>query len=663
MPTNFGYNKLIMKVLSRIIKTLIVCLFSITPLILSFSNSELFEIPKMHFIYLTTILIVTLHLINWSLGFTKLFNKNPLNWLILLFLISQIICTITSIDIHTSIYGYYSRLNGGLLSVITFSSLFFILPLYLDDKFKNTLINFFLFSGFLVSTYGILEHFGIDKNFWVQDVQSRVFSTLGQPNWLAAYLCILIPFSIYQYLNSSTKKSLTFYFLLSTFYYLCLLFTKSKSGILAAVISLAIFFFISFFKKNSPKKLLIINYSLLIILSLLISNPIKDYFFPKKSITNLTSENLRSDILITPSQDIRKIVWKGSLDLFKKFPILGTGLETFAYSYYWTRPAEHNLTSEWDFLYNKAHNEYLNYLATTGLVGTIPYFLLIFSVLFYLIKNLIRNSTLDIRNLSLAVLCSFLSILITNTAGFSISIVSLFFFTLPILMFPYQKTETNLKTKKFFIPFVIIISFYIIQNIISSFLADVYFAKSEAKDNHQEYQAAYQLISQANQLQPKNPEFYIQLGLLAAKMAVLTKDQQYTDQAIKYTDLAVNNSPANINYWKQRAQTYYFLSSLNSDYFIKTVESMLQANKLAPTDAKIYFNLGQFLESASLTDDAVLYYQKAIELKSNYDYAYFALAQIYFNKKDYDLAKKNLELTLQYAPTNTTAQEMLKEIN
>ena len=133
-----------MKVLNRIIKTLIICLFSITPLIFSFSNSELFELPKIHFIYLITTLIVTLHLINWSLGKTRLFNKNPLNWAILLFLISQIICTITSIDIYTSIHGYYSRLNGGLISIITLSSLFFIIPLYLDDKFKNKLINFFI---------------------------------------------------------------------------------------------------------------------------------------------------------------------------------------------------------------------------------------------------------------------------------------------------------------------------------------------------------------------------------------------------------------------------------------------------------------------------------------------------------------------------------------
>ena len=665
-----------MKFLNKFIRILISSLFLVTPLIFSFSNSELFEIPKIHFIYLVTLLIVTLHLINWALGQTKLFNRNWLNWFLLLFLISQLICTVTSIDIYTSIHGYYSRLNGGLLSIIAFASLFFIIPLYLDDKFKDTLINLILLSGFFVAIFGILEHFGIDKNIWLQDVQSRVFSTLGQPNWLAAYLCILLPFSIHKYLKSINKFSATSYLLLTLSYYSCLLFTKSKSGILAAIISIFIFSTIYFIKnplslrdislkkgnlknktslfKGGPAIAGVGLILIFIVLSLTISNPIKDKIFPQKStIYDLQSNNL----LITPSGDIRKIVWHGGLDLFKKFPLLGTGIETFAYSYYWTRPIEHNLTSEWDFLYNKAHNEYLNYLATTGLIGTIPYLLFISSVLFFLIK---KSTSYDLQS---TILCSFTSILITNIAGFSISIVSLFFFTLPIFIFPYQELKTNLKTKKFLIPIIIFVFIYMINQVISSYIADIYFAKSETKDSHQEYQIAYQLISQANQLRPKEPNFYINLALSSAKMAILPKDQQYIDQATKYADLSIAASPANINFWKQRAQVYYYLSSLKEEYFAQVVQSMLQAAKLAPTDAKIYFSLGQFLESASLPEEAITYYQKAIDLKSNYDHAYFALGQVYFDQKKYDLAKKNLELTLQYAPTNTDAQKILDEIN
>ena len=658
-----------MKNISKIIRFLYLTIFFLTPFIFTFFNSELFEVPKMYFVYLITTMITLLHLINWITGKVPFYKRNFLNIFFFIFLISQIICTLTSIDIQTSFFGYYSRLNGGLLSILSYFFLYLFLPPYLDDKQKTRIINISLLSGFIVSVYGILEHFGIDKNLWVQDVQSRVFSTLGQPNWLAAYIAILLPLSLYskiQNYNPKKKFLSTIHDLQSTILFICLLFTKSKSGLAAAIISLSIFFLFTFFKKNSPKKLLIINYSLLILLSLTISNPIKDFVLSKKiSSEQLKIENSKIENLnITPSSDIRKIVWKGSIDLFKKFPVLGTGVETFAYSYYWTRPLEHNLTSEWDFLYNKAHNEYLNYLATTGLVGFIPYTLLIFITLFLIIKNLIRNSALDIRNLSIALLSSYISILITNGFGFSVVVTSLYFFLIPTLIFynnPNHSVKFHPRLKYFILP-IFVVFIILINKIVYSYIADVYFAKYESTNNHQDYYAAYQNISKSVYFRPNEPNYLINMATSAAKMAILTKDPKYIDESLKYSTKSTTISPANINFHKLQAQTYYYLATIDTKYLVQAIQSILQAIKLAPTDAKLPYTLGQFLESAELLDDAVYYYQKAVDLKPNYDHAYFALGKIYYNQKKYDLAKKNLELNLLYAPTNSSAQEMLKKI-
>jgi len=634
--------------ISKLIKFFYITLFLITPLLFTSFNSELFELPKMYFVYLLTIIIVTLHLINWIKGKVNLFQKTFLDLPLILFLISQIICTISSIDIHTSIFGYYSRLNGGLLSIFSYLLLYWILIPYLDDKFKSKIINFSLISAFLISAFGILEHFGIDKNIWVQDVQSRVFSTLGQPNWLAAYLAILLPFSLKKFLESKRLTHKLYFLFLTSSFYLCLLFTKSKSGILAAVISIAIFFVIYFFQSHQFKKTIPL-FLIFITFSLFINNPIKDIISPKKlDIKNSTLE--ANNLNITPSEDIRKIVWKGSLDLFKKFPIFGTGVETFAYSYYWTRPVEHNLTSEWDFLYNKAHNEYLNFLATTGLVGFVTYLILIIVVLIHLIKNPV-------------ILTSFLTILITNAAGFSVVITSLFFFLLPALLSTSQnKNPKNRKILTFFIPLIIFVSLIITKNIFSSYFADIFYAKAQSNNNQDLYETAYQQISQSISLSPNEPTFLIEGGSLAAKMAVITKEEKYINEAIVLSDKSIQISPANINFWKQRAQNYYYLSTLDTKYFQTTIESMIQATKLAPTDAKLYFSTAQFLKSAGLVDDSIPYYQKAIELKPNYDHAYFALGQIFFNQKKYNLAKENLLLNLKYAPTNTDAQDLLKKI-
>jgi len=663
-----------MKFRFKIIYFLFLSLFFCTPLLFTQSNSELFELPKMYLVYFVTILIVFTHLINVLNKNVPFIKKNILNIFLLLFFLSQLISTYFSIDPHTSIFGYYSRLNGGLLSFVSYIVLFLILNVYIDQKFFQKIINFSLFSAFLVSAFAIAEHFGIDKNWWVQDVQSRVFSTFGQPNWLAAYLCIVIPFSIYQSINAFNQKKYslsTIYYLRSIIFFISLLFTKSKSGIIACLISLAIYFAISFFKNKNSRKLLIIHYSLLIILSLLITNPIKDIVF-KPTQTPSTINNPspalpagRSKILVTSSGDIRKIVWKGAIDLWKKFPIFGTGPETFAFSYYWTRPIEHNLTSEWDFLYNKAHNEYLNYLATTGIFGFITYILVIFSVIFTLIKNF----KLKIKNLSLPILASYTTILITNFAGFSVVVVSLFFFLLPAFInIPDEieiKPNTKFKIKQYILlPIIIIFTFIFLKNTISFYLADVMYAKSSSYEDKNDYQDALSLIQLSTNLNPNEPIYLDKISDILAKLAVTTKDQKYIDQSISASDQAVNISPANISFWKQRAQNYLYFSTIDSTYYQESINSLLKASKLAPTDAKIFYTIGQFLETASLTDQAIPYYQQAITLKSNYDYAYFALGQIYLAKKDFVKAKENLQKTVDYSyPTNTEAEKLLKTIN
>ena len=651
-----------MKDVTKIIRFLFIFLLLLIPLLFTQSNSELFELPKMYFVYLLTILITFFHLVNFFKNQVPLFKKNFFNIPLALFLLSQIISTFYSIDPHTSFFGYSSRLNGGLLSLICYSLLYWILSIYLDSKFKKQLINCFLLSGFLVSIYAIAQHFGIDKNWWVQDVQSRVFSTFGQPNWLAAYFCILIPFSVFKFLESKIFIHKFYFLFLTSSFYLSLLFTKSKSGIIACLISLAIYFVFNLIKTKKIDKLLILNFSLLIILTILINNPLKDYLFPPKQSSSAIN-NPPSKILITSSGDIRKIVWTGAIDLWKKFPVFGTGVETFAYSYYWTRPVEHNLTSEWDYLYNKAHNEYINYLATTGIVGFITYFVLIVSVLITLFIN-------HKSKLFLPLISSYSTILITNFAGFSVVVTSLFFFLLPAFLnsdqelSPLKKLEIkNWRLKTFYIILLLVISFLLVRKTVLFYLADIAYSQAEKFDSRNDYFKALSYIETSHKFNPKEPLYTDKLANIYSKIALKNNNQDDVDQAIRYSDLTIQISPANINFWKQRAQTFLYLSGVDSKYFSESITALSKASLLAPTDAKIYYSIGQFLETASLSEEAIPYYQKAIELKSNYDHAYFALGKIYLSQKENTLAKENLQKTVDYSyPTNTEAQNLLKNL-
>jgi putative inorganic carbon (hco3(-)) transporter len=573
-------------------------LFFFTPLLLSLSNSELFELPKMYFVYLMTTIILFTHLYNYSHGKVVLFRKTNLTIPLLLFIFSQIISTFFSIDRHTSIFGYYSRLNGGLLSTISYSILYFILCIYINPKFQKQIIKFVLISGSLVAIWGILEHFGIDKDFWVQDVQNRVFSTLGQPNWLAAYLNILIPLSI----NSP----------LALLFFVCLIFTKSKSGIIACLLILPFCF----------KKSKIVYFNLIFIICISLS-----FFLIKKPAeTKPPLPNLN----ITASSDIRKIVWQGAIDLYKQYPIFGTGVETFAYTYYWTRPASHNLTSEWDFLYNKAHNEYINFLATTGTFGFLTYtFLLICAIYLFITKK------------QFIFLASYLSILITNFAGFSVVVTSLFLFLLPSFVLD-QLPQQKSKPQKWIIFPLVLATIYLLKSIIFFYFADIAYAKNDYKT--------------AISLNPYEPIYYSNASLQAAQ-------NKQSNLAINYSNKAISISPTNINILKERAQMFLYLSQKDPSNFEKSIATLKIITQLAPTDAKTYYLIGQFLITVDKIEEAIPFLEKAVELKSNYDDAHFSLAQVFVNQKKYDKAKIHLEKTLEIAPQNDTAKSLLEKIN
>jgi O-antigen ligase len=410
----------------KVIAFLLNLLIFLVPLAFFPKTSEIFEFNKIILVYIFTILISAF----WALECIDkkkiIFRKTRLFMPLLLFLLSQLVAAIFSIDIRTSIFGYYGRFNGGLLSLISYVILYFAFVTFMNKKQTLKFLNTLLITTAIASAYASLEHFGaspscliitgrFDISCWVQDIQTRVFGTFGQPNWLAAFLVAVMPLVLAKTLSSpllgrNDIKHFLFFILLFT----TLLFTKSRSGILGFAVSFTAFWSLAFYvyRKNIQKTLAVFSLSTFYILlsAFFIWNPL-----------------IPSQVPPTPgvseSGDIRKIVWVGAAELWKKYPLLGTGPETFAYSYYETRPSEHNLTSEWDFIYNKAHNEYLNFLATTGIIGFAGYLLVTLTSL----KLFLEKTTL----LKASLLAGFASILVTNFFGFSTVTIALLFFLFP----------------------------------------------------------------------------------------------------------------------------------------------------------------------------------------------------------------------------------------
>ncbi|EKE05049.1 MAG: hypothetical protein ACD_19C00426G0071 [uncultured bacterium] len=542
-----------------------------------------------------------------------------------------------SIDPRTSWLGYYSRFNGSLISQICYSILYWAFVSNLNKKQSLHTTYYILLSTAIASALAIGEHFGIfttcglmnlgwKESCWVQDVQNRVFSTLGQPNWLAALLVALIPLT--------WTKSYKYYLLLILFF-VTLLFTKSRSGLLAFGIEAIIFWSFVFWQS----KLKFVKEFVFIFLSF----SFLAFVFWYKPITGNLSPIISQEPALesggTESGTIRKYVWFGAIEVFKHYPILGTGPETFAFSFPMFKPVGHNLTSEWDFVYNKAHNEFLNYLANTGILGFLSYIALVVCSIIIIFKS----KRFDL-------LSGYIAILITNFFGFSVVPVSLLFFLIPAITIVHRAEyiilSKNTKTsigQKIAIYFVLIINFYLLFVIYQYWRADIYFNSSQ--------------FEKALDISPNEPNYISKYALSKASVELSLN--------------ALNLSPYNQNVRKILISNLVKNSDKETNNLLPKADQILLAEGvikdgivLSPNDPRLYYQLGILQLKIAKSDEAVKNLEKTVELKPNYKEGRFALGSIYKALNQNSKAIEQFEYILKFIdPNDELTKKYLEESN
>lgn len=712
----------------RIILALFHFLLFVLPFYFSFSTQELFEFNKIILVYFVTTLIAATWIMRMIQEKRVMFKRTYLDIPLLIFLFSQIISTVLSMHPRTSLLGYYSRFNGGLLSLVSYYILYYAFVSNLSTKNIKQLLYPLLISSGIISIYAILEHYGhsvscliasggtdFGVQCWKQKVQERVFASFGQPNWLSAYTIMLVPTSLYLTITTDRskllKKILTY--TIGSLLILATIFTGSRSGFLGLIGGLLVFVTgtVIYFAKNALKpsnftphfylSRRVTQYTfgligLLIVLSLVFGTP----YTPSLGKLIASSGNSQSEshsnrdttpqmeLGGTDSAEIRKIVWKGTLNIWKRYPLFGSGVETFAYSYYKDRLAEHNLVSEWDFLYNKAHNEFLNYLATTGLVGLSSYLLLLGWFGISASKQIIRSNSL----IHLMLLSSITALSISNFFGFStvtVSALMFIFFAISSLITDFEnnqnkksppnqtshkkysqrttKLRLNLSLQYFLATILGICTVFAVYKIYNYRQADVYFNLAKQMSSDSKTLESVDYFKKAIQASPNEAIYYDELAHIYSSIAVATKGDdgsttaaQLGQIAVELSNKAIALNPVHLNFLKTRARILISLSQIQPDLLEHAKSVLEDATELAPTDAKLWYNLG--LVEASLGDEegALKSQQEAVELKSNYESARIELARLYLQADQPEKAREQYSYVLDHiSADNPTALEGL----
>lgn len=365
-----------------------------TPLVFVADTNELFEFPKAFVIYFTALfaaLIFTLDLLFNNRRVTK--PSLP----VLLYLVSFLISTIFSSHLYTSVWGYFSRFSDSLTSVVALVALYFVGKNTLTRNDVVRLTNVTLLPVFFIALLGISQHFGFFSGaYWFGEKVDRVYSSFGQPNWLAQYLVMLLPIILYRFLmaKESLRSVKAYYcYILFAAAFLCLLFTYSLSGFIGFAISFAFFVYMAITKMGfSTVKIrlgLIVIYIAICPLAFpgIFAKRLHDlkqdiFGFVRQPVfaQNIQIPQDPDKYAVSDAGYIRKYAWLGTWDLINSSPkvfIFGTGPETFPYAFQPFRPVELNYSSEWSYLFNKPHNYYLETWAETGLIGLVAYTVLV----------------------------------------------------------------------------------------------------------------------------------------------------------------------------------------------------------------------------------------------------------------------------------------------
>jgi O-antigen ligase len=184
-------------------------------------------------------------------------------------------------------------------------------------------------------------------------------------------------------------------------------FSRSRSGLFLLVLSFILFFglMLLFFKgsevqKKKTKRIITIGFLAIVFISLYIG-------------IDATIERFALDKLL---REGRPAYWANTIDLFKDYPVFGTGLGTFP-SLYPDKEEGGTLIR----LYH-AHNDYLEYLSELGIVG---FFLLLGGILHLLVKSfLVWKGRIqpEVKGLALGGIVAIILILIHSLTDFNLHI-------------------------------------------------------------------------------------------------------------------------------------------------------------------------------------------------------------------------------------------------
>jgi O-antigen ligase len=316
------------------------------------------------------------------------------NKYILLYAFVYIGATFTSVTVSGS-------LLGGVLTMFFVAFAVVIQNCVATRRQMDGLVYAFVLSGVAVSVYGLYQYvYGVSNaSGWLDSemfsaIGVRVYSTLENPNVLAEYLLLVIPFAFAAFLIvKGWFKKLFFAGCLGAML-LCMVFTFARGGWLGLILAMAVFLVML------DRRFIILGVAALVALYFMLPDVILDRFF---SIGNVEDG----------STSFRVNIWLATLLMLRDFWFTGIGPGTAAFNRIYPLysfnavPASH------------AHNLYLQITCDAGVCGLAVFVFIIFAYFRNLCAAISKETEKSSKILQIAAVSAVLGFLVQGMTDYS----------------------------------------------------------------------------------------------------------------------------------------------------------------------------------------------------------------------------------------------------
>jgi len=527
---------------------------------------------------------------------------------IILFLSAAVVSTIYSIDPRRSLISFVILIIAVLVYYLFVDLVRRGMPVQLINKVLFLVSGFILFFGIreLVLWYsGWLSISGFGD--LIPPATYRVRAFLGHPNFVAAYLNLLIPVGLSMILGA---KRLGAKLVLGLWLFIALLlvfFTSSRAGWLGTFSAIGTFFLFSgianrkqlikFLKELLKKKWVIVGIALILVLGIVALFALLKWQSSHPSHPTDWSN-------IAGSRDY---IWVIAWDMIRSEPITGNGLFTFGSEYLKAGSVPPNM------LLTHAHSYYLNVTAEMGIVGFSSLLIGIGALIFMARKAWISHDNLD--RIGLAGIFGALAGLGAHSIFETPQTMPLLMI-LPAILLAQLSSGVRIPVSK-------------IENRIGNFsIAGLWliaslgigldvraltpFYKGIEATNQENWAVAADYFDQAVKLDSENAFYWFQNGFGYGKKALdangVVVDEISLNQAIIAFQKGMEIEPDYSANWMNLGLLQWAMGDRS-----QAIESVKLAVEKSPRQGAFYLTLGSMLEHTGKTEGAREAYNKALE--------------------------------------------------